>query len=78
MILGLHKGTLGNFLSQSLRLSLSLSNLVAILYAGIVVIAGGFILYAITVRQYPLTAHAIFYKTRYFSYVCLGIVKKTY
>jgi drug/metabolite transporter (DMT)-like permease len=31
------------------------------LYAGIVVTAGGFVLYAIALRQYPLTAQIIFF-----------------
>lgn len=49
------------FLGQSLLLNITSHSLLAILYAGIIVTAGGFTVYSIATHKYPSVSHIIFF-----------------
>lgn len=52
---------LGNFINQPLTFHINFPNVFSLLYAGLIVTAGGFAIYAIAMRLYPSSAHIIFF-----------------
>ncbi|MBA5813317.1 EamA family transporter [Leuconostoc lactis] len=51
----------GKFIDQSLIFHINFFNIISLLYAGLVVTAGGFVIYAISMRLYQSSAHIIFF-----------------
>jgi drug/metabolite transporter (DMT)-like permease len=51
----------GGFINQSLVFNINFFNMISLLYAGLIVTAGGFVIYAVSMRLYPSSAHIIFF-----------------